>query len=95
MSVNAYRIIDLKLAAPSFDLWHDEKLAQFLGEEVNLSSDLNSYGTGLLEVPVEILERAIRMADELGLDEDDVEGLQQDIVAAKSNRNEFVSYYCC
>lgn len=95
MSVRAHRIIEFKLEASSFDLWHNEKFVQFLEEEVRLSSNLNSYGTGLLEVPVEILERAIRMADELGLNEDDVEGLQQDIVATKSSRNEFVSYYCC
>jgi hypothetical protein len=95
MSVNAHRIIDLKLETSSFDLWHDEKLTQFLEEEVRLSSNLNSYGTGLLEVPVETLERAVKMADELDLDEDTVGGLRLDIAAAKSTRNEIVTYYCC
>jgi len=95
MSIRAHRIIEFKLEASSFDLWHNEKFMQFLEEEVRLSSNLNLYGTGLLEVPVEVLERAVRMADELGLDEDNVEGLQQDIVAANSTRNESVSYYCC
>lgn len=95
MSVRAHRVIELKLEASSFDLWHNEKFTQFLEEEVGLSSNLNSYGMGLLEVPVEVLERVVRKADELDIDEDDVEGLQQDILVAKSARNEFVSYYCC
>jgi hypothetical protein len=75
-------------------LWHNEKFTQFLEEEVGLSSNLNPYGTGLLEVPAEVLERAVRMANELSLDEDNVAGLQQDIIAAKSTGEESVSYYC-
>lgn len=95
MSVRAHRVIELRLEASSFDLWYKEKFIQFLEEAVGVSSNLNSYGTGLLEIPLEVLERAVRMADELEIDEDDVGGLQQDILAAKSTRNDFVSYYCC
>ena len=94
MSVEAHRIIELKVESSSFDLWHNEKFTQFLEEEVRESSNLDLYGTGLLEMPLEVLERAVRMADELGLDEDDVERLQQDIVVAKSTRTELVTYYC-
>lgn len=46
-------------------------------------------------MPIETLERAVRMADELDLDGDDVLELQQDIAAANSTKTEFVTYYCC
>ncbi|MBI4283178.1 MAG: hypothetical protein HY663_01765 [Chloroflexi bacterium] len=52
MSVRAHRVIEFRLAQPGFDLWHNDKFAQFLKTEVRLSSNLDSYGTGLLEVPV-------------------------------------------
>ncbi len=95
MSVTAHRVSEFKFEHSSFDLWHSEKLAQFLEEEVKLSSSLNSYGNGLIEVSVETLERVIRMAEELDLDEDTIAGLRQDIAAAESEGRELVTYYCC
>ena len=94
MSVMAHRVIEFKFEAHSFDLWHNEKFMDFLGGE-ELSSNLNSYGTGLLEIEVDTLERAIRIANQLDLDEDTVESLRGDIIAAKSARKDFVTYYCC
>lgn len=93
MSVEAHRIIEFKYDSPSFDLWHNEKFMQFLGEE-ELSFNLDSYGTGLLEIEVDTLERAVRIANDLYLDVDTVESLQQDIAAAKSDKRAYVTYYC-
>jgi len=95
MSVTAHRITEFKFEDWSFDLWHDEKFVQFLEKEVRLSSNLDLYGTGLLEIPLETLERAVVMADELDLDEDTVMALNTDIATARSARKEFVTYYCC
>ena len=95
MSVRAYRFIEIKTEKESsFNLFHDWKLKDFLDREADFYGYLNSGGTGLAEVPVKVLERALRMASKLGLSEATVKRLEQDIAAAKSSRDESVTYYC-
>jgi uncharacterized membrane protein len=79
---------------PSFDVWHDKKLMEFLNEEIQFYMSLNSYGTGIVDVPVELLEKAIGSATEFNLDEDTVSQIKLDIARAKSNKDEVVTYYC-
>lgn len=94
MSMRAYRVIEIKMEVSSFNLWHDRALINFLDEEAQFSANLSSDGTGLAEVPVKMLERAVRMSAKLNLAEETVKRVQQDIAAAKSNGDESVTYYC-
>ncbi|MBI2832641.1 MAG: hypothetical protein HYX79_10340 [Chloroflexi bacterium] len=96
MSENAYYIIEIKKAdRPSFNLWYDEKLKDFINKEYGFYSQLNSYDTGIVEIPIKTLKKAIKKAAELDLDEDTVNQLKKDIATAKSSKDEYVTYYCC
>ena len=95
MSFTAHRVIEFRFEHFGFDLGHNEKFSEFLEKEEHLSFNFNPYGTGLFDVLLETLERAITMTDELCLDEDTVIALNADITIAKSARKEFVTYYCC
>ncbi len=95
MSVRAYRFIEIKTEKKSsFNLFHDWKLKDFLDKEADFYGYLNSGGTGMAEIPVKILKRAVKRAVELGLDEKTVNQLKKDITAAKSNKDESIAYYC-
>jgi hypothetical protein len=96
MSVNAYRIKNnnLNVETASFNVWHDEKLIDLLNKEMQFYMSLNSYGTGIVDVPVELLERAINSPKKFNLDEDTVSQIKIDIASAKSSKDEVVTYYC-
>ena len=96
MSVNAYRIKskDLYMEGVSFELWHNKKLLKLFNEEMQFYMSLNSYGTGIVDVPVELLEKAINSPKKFGLDEDTVSQIKLDIASAKSSKEEVVTYYC-
>ena len=95
MSVRAYRIIEIKTEEnPSFNLWHDHNLRNFLDEDGELYSHLASDGTGMAEVPVKKIKMAVKMAAELNIDEKTVNQLKKDIVAARYNKDEYITYYC-
>ncbi|MDD5287757.1 MAG: hypothetical protein PHY28_01415 [Dehalococcoidales bacterium] len=96
MSVNAYRMNrnQGKAEYSTFDLWHDEKLMELLNHEMQFYMSLNSYGTGIVDVSVELLEKAVGIASELTLDEDTIEWIRRDIEYAKSNKDESVTYNC-
>jgi hypothetical protein len=96
MSVRAYRLIEIKTEdTPSFNLWHDHNLRNFIDEDGELYSHLASDGTGIAEVPVRRLKRAVKMSTELNIDEKTVNQLKKDIAAAKSNKDECIAYFCC
>jgi Rod binding domain-containing protein len=95
MSVRAYRIIEIEIEEnPSFNLWHDHNLRNFLDEDGQLYSHLASNGTGMTDVPVKKLRKAIKMAAELNLDEKTINQLKKDIAAAKSSKDECIAYFC-
>ncbi len=96
MSIRAYRIIEIKVEPnyASFNLYHDEKLMEFLDNEVGFYSQLTDDGTGLTFVSLEVLERAIKRAKSLKLEPDTVECLNKDIDAAKAQDDDYVQYYC-
>ncbi len=95
MSVRAYRLIEIKLEdKPSFNLWHDQKLRDFLEAEADIFSHLDSDGTGMTEVPVKTLKKAVGKVAELNLDAKTIDQLKKDITAAKFNKDEYVTYYC-
>ena len=96
MSVSANRIIEIKVEESynTFNLWHDRKLMDFLDTEADFFSRLSDDGTGISEVSVEVLEKAVSMSVELELDDDTVTNLKKDIAWAKEHDEEFVQYDC-
>ena len=94
MSVRAYRVIEIKFADSSFNVSHDRKLIEFIETEAGFYSYLNSYGSGEVDVPLKVLRKAVRMASELDLTEDTVKQLKEDIIFAKTNKDESVTYSC-
>jgi hypothetical protein len=96
MSVSANRIIEIKVEESynTFNLWHDSKLMDFLDTEADFFSRLSDDGTGISEVSVEVLEKAVSMSVELKLDDDTVTNMKKDIEWAKANDQEFVQYDC-
>ena len=96
MSVSANLIIEIKVEESynTFNLWHDSKLMDFLDTEADFFSRLSDDGTGISEVSVEVLEKAVSMSVELELDDDTVTNLKKDIAWAKEHDEEFVQYDC-
>ncbi len=93
MSINAYPVIDIKLGTVSFNLFRDRNLADFLDAEILLYSGIHD-GTGMIDVPVKTLKKALRISEKLNLDEKTMKHLKSDIARAKSSKDEVVTYYC-
>lgn len=92
MSVRAYRVNEIQHEqANTFNLWHNAEFVQFLERECNFWERLNGDGVGLSEIPVEILERAIK---ELSPKPELKQALEADIGWAEINKQDFVQYYC-
>jgi hypothetical protein len=88
MSVRAYRINHIDFQDdPSFNLWHDESLMQFLAGRANISEDR-------IGVDVEVLEKVVNKAKELGLNEWQIKALQDDIKWAKDKGDTYIEYEC-
>jgi hypothetical protein len=66
----------------------------FLDTEADFFSQLSFDGTGISEVPVEVLESAVSKAIELELDEDTVSNLKKDIAWANEHNEVSVQYDC-
>ena len=89
MSVRAYRVIEIRQEkADTFNLWHDEKLVEFLDTQYGFFETLHE-GTGLVELPVGALERALV---EVSMEEELKEALKKDIEACREEG--YVQYYC-
>lgn len=89
MSVRAYRVNKIDYEEyNSFNLWHDNELVDFLDREYGLYEGM-SDGTGLVELPVEALEEAIK---KLTLDDELVKALKRDIETCRESG--YVTYYC-
>jgi hypothetical protein len=91
MSVRAHRIkkIDFE-KQETFNLWHDEKLMDFLNEH-GIYDTLNEC-CGLTELPVSVLEEAIKEVKEL--DKYTRKAIEKDIAWAKKNKEDYIQYYC-
>ena len=93
MSINAYPVIDIKMGKMSFNLYRDSNLADFLDNEIELYGRIHD-GTGIIDIPVKILKKALRQSERLNLSEKTMKRLQFDIASAKSSKDEVVTYYC-
>ncbi|TET41596.1 MAG: hypothetical protein E3J60_04135 [Dehalococcoidia bacterium] len=90
MSVRAYRVTKIEHEeSDSFNLWHDDKLVDFLDREYDFFAGLTNEGTGLVEVPVEALQEALEKVD---MDKELKEAIQKDIEACRDDG--YVTYYC-
>ena len=79
MSVRAHRIKKIDYSnAESFNLWHDTKLVEFLDKEGGFYETLTE-GSGIAEVPTEVLKKAVKKAKELELEDWQVKQLKEDI----------------
>ena len=93
MSINAYPVIDLELGKVSFNLYRDRDLADYLDAEVELYGKIHD-GSGLVDIPVKVLKKAMRRSEKLRLDNNTIGRLRSDIQNAKSGKDEVVTYYC-
>ncbi len=92
MSIRARRIIETKTNGPSFNLWGDEALVDWLRRETSFFSSLNPDGIGLTDVDVEDLKRALV---EIGpLEEETRKAIEEDIKSAEETDRDYVQYYC-
>ena len=95
MSVRAHRILKVEYAPnPSFNLWHDEKLINFLDtqNDSGFFSQMNENGGGVVNIEASVIKEAIEKAAELELDEDTVEQLKADVEAAGEDGS--IDYDC-
>lgn len=92
MSVRAYRINKIEVEhSPSFNLWHDEKLMDLIGNE--LTESLNQDSCGITEVRVDTLKSIVSLVDSK-LEPDVIESLKEDIEWADKNNTDWVRYEC-
>ena len=93
MSINAYPVFDIKLGKVSFNLFRDRDLVDFLDTEMKLYSEIHD-GTGIINIPVKILQKALGQSGKLGLQEKTVARLQSDLAMAKAKKEDIITYYC-
>ena len=94
MSIRAYRVTKFESDREfTFNCWHDTAFMEFLERSGEVYDSRNANGNGLIEVPIDVLQRAIDTA-ELNLEPDVSKALQADISCAKSNGRESVIYTC-
>jgi len=93
VSINAYPVIDIKMGNVSFNLYRDGSLADFLDAEIELYDRIHD-GTGMIDIPVKILKKALRQSEQLNLSEKTMKRLQLDMASAKASKDDVVTYYC-
>lgn len=89
----ARRVVEIQMADPSFKFEDESDLLDFLNNEIDVYDNLHNGG-GMIDVPLSILRKAVRMAGELHLSEKTIKCLKQDIRTARLNKDESVSYSC-
>jgi hypothetical protein len=93
MSVRAYRIITKEVAEePSFNLWHDDELLDFLMGKDGYDERLSEDGGGTINISVELLEKAVKKLK--WEDEDDKKAIEHDIAEAKKVGDDWIEYEC-
>ncbi|MCX5810753.1 MAG: hypothetical protein NTX36_15510 [Proteobacteria bacterium] len=89
MSIRAYRVNEIKLGGETFNLWHDEKVAQYLDDNAHFDS-LNADMCGFIEIPVTSFRAMLKIADN-----DQVKSnIKIDIAFAKKNKRNYLRYDC-
>ena len=90
MSVRAYRVIKVEHEpVDTFNLWHDDKLMDFLDREYGFYEGLTSDGKGLVELQIEALQEALEKVE---MDNELKEAIRKDIEACRDDG--YITYYC-
>lgn len=93
MSARAYRINNIDIEDnPSFNLWHDKNLMDFLEKIDAIVTGENTEEK--IEVEVLALKKAIKQAKKLKLEEYVIEAIKADIKWAEKKNDTYVQYYC-
>lgn len=94
MSVRAYRVDEIKMKkSDSFNLWHSEKVCNWLDKNTNFFHHLNMDGVGLVEVMVDDLSNLLsQIGDQLDIRER--EEIEDDIKVARERGDDYITYYC-
>jgi hypothetical protein len=87
----ARRVIEIKYADPSFNFRDNQLLIDFLNNESNMDFDIQS-NSGMVDIPVKVLVKAIRKSVDLRLDEKTIALINNDIKVAIENKEETVLY---
>lgn len=96
MSVRAYRIIKQTVAeSPSFNMWHDAAIIDFIERKdgISINSNMNENGNGQFDVTITTLKKLLKQKD-LFLEEYQRTAIQKDIDFAIKNKTEYVLYDC-
>ena len=90
MSVRAYRQLEPpKLAdSPSFNLWHETEVLDSLLE---LESTWSTDECEQIEIKVDELDELLKTAK---FDTDTLEALEEDVLVARKQKSEYITYYC-
>ena len=97
MSIWAHRVNQIEYAEePSFNIFRDQALLDFLNDqdEEGLLSERILSGSGMVDVPVKALRKAVRSSGKLGLSGHTISALRQDIAFAESKKQDSVHYDC-
>jgi hypothetical protein len=92
MSIRAYRVMEIKTNGPSFNLWEDEDLVEWLDKKTAFFQSLNFDAVGLTEIDVDELKRALVEINDLK--QDIRKAIEEDINAAEEIGRDYVQYYC-
>jgi hypothetical protein len=66
----------------------------FIESKSDFLTRLNDDGTGITEVPTEVLARVIARADEFNLDMETLANIKKDVFWARAHYEECIQYYC-
>ena len=97
MSIWAHRVNSIEYAEESsFDVFRDKALVDMLNDldEDGLLSERILSGSGMVDVPVKALRKALKSAAKLGLSEQTIRFLKQDVAFAESKKEDTVTYDC-
>jgi hypothetical protein len=93
MSVRAHRIIKIEYADyPSFNLWHDEPIMDFLSAQDGFQDFRNEDGNGTIEFPAQALVDLL--ASDIALEVYHKEAFEKDIQSVNGNMEEYIEYSC-
>jgi hypothetical protein len=93
MGTWARRVIEIKMADASFKFQDEPDLVNFLNSEIEVYGNLHDGG-GIIDVPLNILRKTVRKAEELNLSPETIKHLKEDIKFAKQHNDESVTYSC-
>ena len=93
MSIRAHRVEEIKTNGSSFNLWHDEKIMDWLKRKTFFFNSLNGDCCGLTGVEDDDLKA---MLSEIGkeINEDTRRAIEEDVRFAEDQGDWLVQYYC-